>query len=139
MLMFVFGIPRSRGGVSRDDYQSSTPVGYSPLTRGCFQVNHNWLAHTRVFPAHAGVFPTSSSWEGRKRSIPRSRGGVSYGRLMSGGNKTYSPLTRGCFLYSLALSLLDQVFPAHAGVFLFHTKKNSMVICIPRSRGGVSN
>ena len=52
-------IPRSRGGVSELSAQGDKYRKYSPLTRGCFPLLLDTCRGSRVFPAHAGVFPPS--------------------------------------------------------------------------------
>ena len=88
---FHWAFPRACGGVSHDIDANGALSVFSPRMRGCFR---SWIsfAHARVlFPAHAGVFPSSISIV-----APRMRG-------------CFHPMPRNCPAVLL--------FPAHAGVF----------------------
>jgi hypothetical protein len=49
-----------------------------------------------------------------------------------------SPRTRGCFPIIVERIPCDEVFPAHAGVFLVEGMEKYNSMCLPRARGGVS-
>ena len=97
VLHCIYRIPRSRGGVSAYARGVFVEQEYSPLTRGCFQGLQEQGHAARVFPAHAGVFPTREPSHIGCLCIPRSRGGVSLSHRLNRLMVLYSPLTRGCF------------------------------------------
>lgn len=71
------GFPRSRGGVSVDTYVNAHDVEASLLTRGWFPDGLRLPDDPEVFPARAGVVPTTEAPSGTPRSLPRLRGGDS--------------------------------------------------------------
>ena len=110
----------------------------SPHTRGCFsecsRSNHN----QKIFPAYAGVFPSTSKCPAKTANLPRIRGGVS--NLAKELFVAYesSPHTRGCFCSSRLNLQYSFIFPAYAGVFLRRAVRSRYCLHLPRIRGGVS-
>ena len=89
----------------------------SPRTRGCSQLVLLRRVEHLVVPAHAGVFPTSSS---TRRSSAWS-----------------SPRTRGCSPDTGNTRHHEGVVPAHARVFLENRNVRPPALSRPRARGGV--
>ena len=111
-------LPRARGGVSSARAGGRSTGLSSPRTRGCFLAGRFQAVRENVFPAHAGVFLGFI--------VPLAAGPVS------------SPRTRGCFHRAYRPYRDRCVFPAHAGVFLLKVLITSLLACLPRARGGVS-
>ena len=132
------GFPRTRGGVSIMVRGFVHIKRFSPHTRGCFLSRMMMFPPWFVFPAHAGVFPASCCQHGRKLRFPRTRGGVSAADEKAVTADGFSPHTRGCFLSYNDIDIIDNVFPAHAGVFLVAGDTGISPISFPRTRGGVS-
>ena len=91
-----------------------------------------------VFPAQAGVFPTSLRKFRASCSIPRASGGVSSDHLIRSARCKYSPRKRGCFHTTAHKGPNGGVFPAQAGVFLGSAETARQGKGIPRASGGVS-
>ena len=49
--------PRARGDVPAHAYMGMESSQFSPRTRGCSEFLFGWIIGSRVFPAHAGMFP----------------------------------------------------------------------------------
>ena len=117
-------IPRASGGVSKITESTnsrrmysprkrgvsthlSPPLQtgwYSPRKRGCFR--HGARAANRfiVFPAQAGVFPSTARPRRSCFSIPRASGGVSQLSSKTWAQVAYSPRKRGCFRIGISRS-----------------------------------
>ena len=85
-----------------------------------------------MFPPEADAFEDVLS-------LPRARGGVSQSVRLSATILQSSSRTRGCFLKVAIYLRIEDVFPAHAGVFLGGTTLSRLGLCLPRARGGVSS
>ena len=94
---FLICLPRTRGGVSIQWQPVADLVVSSPHTRGCFLKSGREALAPRVFPAHAGVFPTFRGTARWMPCLPRTRGGVSSFPLWGVTEQPSSPHTRGCF------------------------------------------
>ena len=110
-------LPRIRGGVSAIACTFRAHATSSPHTRGCFWRLPRCRRMNSVFPAYAGVFLPVVIEDGRSRSLPRIRGGVSPYINCNAVFTESSPHTRGCFQVRVLEVLFSQVFPAYAGVF----------------------
>ena len=133
------GLPRARGGVSKDEAVKVKPVPSSPRTRGCFSVYSQLAYQSLVFPAHAGVFLSMCKGRLVGRRLPRARGGVSAQRIRCSSSALSSPRTRGCFYRRVTFEGFPGVFPAHAGVFPPPRSSGTTATGLPRARGGVSS
>ncbi len=111
-------LPRTRGGISRQHNQS--------------------IDHTKLFPAHAGVFPKRTFFGPSAGSLPRTRGGISGNLPHSFHANLSSPHTRGYFRLGNRLRVHIGLFPAHAGVFPVKLSSLSSKGALPRTRGGIS-
>ena len=131
-------LPRIRGGVSLGFDPCEIPEGSSPHTRGCFQAGIMPAFFVEVFPAYAGVFPHEPREYGLRSGLPRIRGGVSRVHAVQLNGRESSPHTRGCFTGPQDRSMINQVFPAYAGVFLHTQASHQVRRRLPRIRGGVS-
>ena len=92
-----------------------------------------------VFPAQAGVFPSSGAFLPVRRSLPRASGGVSWSGPSPLEKGTSSPRKRGCFLEFAYQTSWICVFPAQAGVFPLPVRFCLFSNGLPRASGGVSN
>ncbi len=110
-------LPRTRGGVSRSYMYISCIVQSSPHPRGCFYSPCYSPLNDKIFPAPAGVFLHSIRLYSLPSYLPRTRGGVSFSRVLLTQKLLSSPHPRGCFQYVVRLSGPIQIFPAPAGVF----------------------
>ena len=91
-----------------------------------------------LFPAPAGVFPPPPCASRGRRSLPRTRGGVSFTPSTNSADRTSSPHPRGCFSPCNSYFITEVLFPAPAGVFPGLDKCGMRVYTLPRTRGGVS-
>ena len=132
------GLPRSCGGVSTGELDESVLLSSSPLMRGCFSIEGLRDRAHEVFPAHAGVFLSSSMPMMSSYCLPRSCGGVSMIETSLLHLLRSSPLMRGCFRLTLGWCPVLLVFPAHAGVFPMNLAGGITGVRLPRSCGGVS-
>ena len=104
--------------------------------RGCFRVGPLRPDLRLVFPAHAGVFPQSRDNEVGQYGLPRACGGVSLNAAAAPLGRSSSPRMRGCFRRLRRRVPRDQVFPAHAGVFLRKASRGLLrQTSSPRMRG----
>ena len=90
----------------------------SPRMRGCFITREQTPGRRLVFPAHAGVFPRRRRIKSNRPCLPRACGGVSKPLPTLAKDHQSSPRMRGCFDSKRDSSTPNQVFPAHAGVFV---------------------
>ena len=132
------GLPRACGGVSRSASRFLLSRMSSPRMRGCFLEPLCTYSQSWVFPAHAGVFPKPCSTKDLVKGLPRACGGVSNLPPYPRRYRWSSPRMRGCFRRTESHHSKDQVFPAHAGVFLCVFLWSGTVVCLPRACGGVS-
>ena len=110
-------LPRACGGVSLNVTVGRRLFKSSPRMRGCFLPSRMADSSQGVFPAHAGVFPSSSVSAPAGRRLPRACGGVSEIPVNLWQKRTSSPRMRGCFYAANVAGSKRNVFPAHAGVF----------------------
>ena len=134
---FPTGFPRARGDVPSRTFTASTLVGFSPRTRGCSAGPKKIARNLPVFPAHAGMFRRDWPCPNRPAGFPRARGDVPAlsrpGAMTSG----FSPRTRGCSGKTVPYYTLEDVFPAHAGMFLRFCHFRLALLSFPRARGDV--
>ena len=153
-------IPRVSGGVSAGTGLAQAVENYSPRQRGCFACRVGVCSSLRLFPASAGVFPSSGPRAAWPHAIPRVSGGVSTTKFLPGSFVDYSPRQRGCFHNEIPSRQFCRLFPASAGVFprpplsdvncpdysprqrgcfQVHESASHEAGPIPRVSGGVSN
>ena len=90
-------LPRARGGISGAPTGSGAASCSSPRTRGYFRC---WLVRgvvSKLFPAHAGVFPHFAGLRAAQDALPRARGGISAFGDIDEPIECSSPRTRGYF------------------------------------------
>ena len=131
-------IPRVSGGVSGIVGSSSAKSDYSPRQRGCFPRRLPVDLRPRLFPASAGVFPSTTISRTGSPTIPRVSGGVSVFLCVRKSHEYYSPRQRGCFHVLLCGRFIEALFPASAGVFPLFRARTLLQATIPRVSGGVS-
>ena len=131
-------LPRIRGGVSLVQPVFRGFALSSPHTRGCFFPYNHLMKKGDVFPAYAGVFPSTMFLRFSAVSLPRIRGGVSAMIQAFLHHAESSPHTRGCFQKGGLRNPPGNVFPAYAGVFLTFSLFMVNGWGLPRIRGGVS-
>ena len=137
---FTYGstLPRARGGISVPRETGTPRTLSSPRTRGYFQgIAGTGRAHA-LFPAHAGVFPTSPDGTATSHALPRARGGISVYFTLIPSMKDSSPRTRGYFQERTPSRSTLRLFPAHAGVFPVPRQVQARLPALPRARGGIS-
>ena len=113
-----YGLPHTRGGVSKDADKSSSHISSSP---------HPW-----------GCFPGMRPQDGAGGSLPHTRGGVSVSCRWTGTAALSSPHPWGCFRAPSAARRTKSVFPTPVGVFLRQDLTCGKCACLPHTRGGVS-
>ena len=91
-----------------------------------------------VFPTCVGVFLPFPSDGDRQGRLPHVRGGVSSSRLDFSLYLRSSPRAWGCFLRSLRIETVQEVFPTCVGVFLEAKERYWLAMSLPHVRGGVS-
>ena len=133
------GLPRACGGVSKPSNLKTFPTKSSPRMRGCFFSAVRIPTMNRVFPAHAGVFPTTPRSCPTARRLPRACGGVSSAAAAVESRGASSPRMRGCFRDFANRQQTALVFPAHAGVFPPGRDRPKILYRLPRACGGVSS
>ena len=116
---------------------SSLPLS-SPRTRGYFQQGLRIHPIQPLFPAHAGVFPVLITGACGLMALPRARGGISMVKGIISGAMSSSPRTRGYFRQHFSGICPNPLFPAHAGVFPRSSRSPSLIVSLPRARGGIS-
>ena len=106
--------------------------------RGCFRPPSRKEPTRSVFPAYAGMFPSSGLGTGMHCRFPRVCGDVSYPVRQNFRYQTFSPRMRGCFPYPAACTAHHKVFPAYAGMFLSGHSLLRQLKGFPRVCGDVS-
>ena len=110
----------------------------SPRTRGYFRNLSTKNVNSRLFPAHAGVFPGGDRRDQLTDALPRARGGISKAREFIALYFPSSPRTRGYFRPGKSPTWSARLFPAHAGVFPIGKMIQAIQDALPRARGGIS-
>ena len=110
--------PRTRGVVSYLRVYIITHHWFSPHTRGCICQGSFCFSPSAVFPAHAGLYRACDLSCHAHCSFPRTRGVVSTRTITVDLSDAFSPHTRGCIVVRTEASRADEVFPAHAGLYL---------------------
>ena len=130
-----FSFPRVCGDVSTSEKQQASIPGFSPRMRGCFYRMRECFSQNLVFPAYAGMFPSSGLGTGMHCRFPRVCGDVSYPVRQNFRYQTFSPRMRGCFPYPAACTAHHKVFPAYAGMFPVVTGRLSKTYSFPAYAG----
>ena len=128
--------PAHAGMFRRAQYRRPLRRVFSPRTRGCSWPQYRNYFSSQVFPAHAGMFLGRFRLRRRHQCFPRARGDVPL--IHENANLIYrfSPRTRGCSVLLDSRIHAPQVFPAHAGMFLWlRASPRSPGRFSPRTRG----
>ncbi len=129
-------VPRRCGGVPHQGLCERCHSMCSPQVRGCSRQVTFSPTRQYVFPAGAGVFPTSRSGLAIISCVPRRCGGVPTALKLTGPTKRCSPQVRGCSYKAHNIILNSMVFPAGAGVFLaVNSSLQTTAECSPQVRG----
>ena len=128
--------PRARGcsGFGAQYYRNQP--AFSPRARGCSDSLQLSRRGGGVFPACAGMFPTTLTMLVAPCCFPRVRGDVPYSMHAVHAAEKFSPRARGCSLSLSEIKTLQVVFPACAG--MFHRPGGLVKVSIqfsPRARG----
>ena len=130
-------VPRTRGDVPQCQRFDSGSAACSPHTRGCTDQGHDLQDGPALFPAHAGMYRSSTPRISPARTVPRTRGDVP--EFQSGDflHLGCSPHTRGCTVGPTQYHARQGLFPAHAGMYRPHTPSSPRYGPVPRTRGDV--
>ena len=112
-------------------------IRFSPHTRGCSARHVASDQIKKVFPAYAGMFRMLEISIFPPRSFPRIRGDVPLQWRRRKCPIGFSPHTRGCSAYLVAVPRYGEVFPAYAGMFLRRLARDRWGSSFPRIRGDV--
>ena len=138
MVDSIYCFPRTRGVVSTFATWFICCQAFSPHTRGCIEPAPAGTHPFRVFPAHAGLYPSGWQTTTLAKSFPRTRGVVSREPIMSLQHGGFSPHTRGCIGSEDGEPDKVGVFPAHAGLYRTAAERKNSSSSFPRTRGVVS-
>ena len=83
------------------------------------------------------MFPNNHLGKVHPNGFPRARGDVPLAVTMSSITRWFSPRTRGCSHRPNTTNSIEQVFPAHAGMFREHVHGGFNRLRFPRARGDV--
>ena len=136
-LRAVMGFPRIRGDVPHELEIRGVKYKFSPHTRGCCAILFGGIYVEEVFPAYAGMFRAHRLREVFRRRFPRIRGDVPSATSRANLTRWFSPHTRGCSGPGWEKVCGGTVFPAYAGMFLFHSRNIHWPASFPRIRGDV--
>jgi hypothetical protein len=110
----------------------------SPHARGYFLDPRPHPPAPGLFPARAGVFPTTTRTRRASPPLPRTRGGISIYPIPVRKAGSSSPHARGYFREARRGAGLARLFPARAGVFPITVTGPGTDLTLPRTRGGIS-
>ena len=134
----IIALPRASGGISDHDCAAAGRIYSSPRERGYFQALTRLSNRGYLFPARAGVFPSTHPTQQPRLPLPRASGGISKHSPDSATAATSSPRERGYFQALTRLSNRGYLFPARAGVFPFKQMVTNLQRALPRASGGIS-
>ena len=110
------GLPRTRGDGPVILWMTVTPEQASPHTRGWTRLSGEQGAEAGGFPAHAGMDPHRVRYSVAAMRLPRTRGDGPALRRTSADTSTASPHTRGWTRLDPRPHVVENGFPAHAGM-----------------------
>ena len=134
--VFLWHIPRIRGGEPTRCESKKFKSWYSPHTRGWTWYYGSTVCDWWIFPAYAGVNLLGLHRLRKPWNIPRIRGGEPMMIFPDFLFLKYSPHTRGWTCKNLTRDDLLCIFPAYAGVNLLKCWLPTRLLNIPRIRGG---
>ena len=130
---------RTRGGISTPNPIPVIPCVSSPHTRRYFQGLQPLDEFAQLFSAHAEVFPALIRLRHARRTLLRTRGGISPETIGYVANIRSSPHTRRYFRRWGFPTFLGKLFSAHAEVFPPPPSGASSKPSLLRTRGGISD
>ena len=111
-------LPRARGDRPRGAIRRRARAQSSPRTRGSARAENRGVGSNTVFPAHAGIGPLGYGFSRRFACLPRARGDRPLSQKELGDIFASSPRTRGSAWQERQAVVIEDVFPAHAGIGL---------------------
>ena len=124
-----------RGDRPPYNYEKNETIQFTPHARGSTQRKGNYGEENRVYPACAGIDPTTNISHARIRSLPRMRGDRPLGLTSLKREEAFTPHARGSTEYCELLEILEQVYPACAGIDPSRVVGDHCVAGLPRMRG----
>ena len=110
----------------------------SPRTRRYFRTLRPEGSWSRLFSAHAEVFPPTRVWFPHRSTLLRARGGISHHDHPERPRHHSSPRTRRYFPVRQTHGYLHSLFSAHAEVFPSLVRRGARSPPLLRARGGIS-
>ena len=130
-----FWIPRTRGDGPIEHSAVASTLEDSPHPRGWTLGGHRPDAPAHGFPAPAGMDPDGDDARSGGQRIPRTRGDGPAYLVRALAARADSPHPRGWTPELSRVHVLDEGFPAPAGMDLFSASCLSPPTWIPRTRG----
>ncbi len=109
-------VPRARGDAPLTGSEREAINPCSPRPRGCTRLLRTVAGRARLFPAPAGMHPTTSDSRRTSASVPRARGDAPRVQEFRLKALDCSPRPRGCTAEDLKQAFLLALFPAPAGM-----------------------
>ena len=128
-------LPRTRGDGPHDHARSAAVNESSPHARGWTRWAKDPTVYLSVFPARAGMDPSSRRGRRRMGRLPRTRGDGPSPRSADAGLYSSSPHARGWTLALAAYRRAVSVFPARAGMDPEQALHDERLDRLPRTRG----
>src|SRR5690554_3207606 len=117
-LMFSsLSVPRRRGDVPAGLAPPTISPACFSQTRGCTVCTEPHSKAVYLFPADAGMYRRPASISAPPAAVPRRRGDVPIHFLSPVVIYYCSPQTRGCTDLPTAISAIERLFPADAGMY----------------------
>ena len=128
-------LPRMRGDRPIRLYQLHARSAFTPHARGS-TVRRTRLYRTyKVYPACAGIDPTSDGGSTQCWSLPRMRGDRPQVEEWQDWQTVFTPHARGSTAVDVGDHETHSVYPACAGIDLSQTANTASGSCLPRMRG----
>ena len=112
--------PRVCGDVPLCEVPHAPLSPFSPRMRGCSYRCKTGAICWSVFPAYAGMFLADWGAAGTPLRFPRVCGDVPADTDLVRAVRGFSPRMRGCSADNVFSYRILEVFPAYAGMFLYH-------------------
>ena len=131
----VISLPRMRGDRPNKKCRKSLHYRFTPHARGSTLSRSCRCRPKKVYPACAGIDPTSMFFSSRFKGLPRMRGDRPMSVTVDGANRVFTPHARGSTLASRARAVAACVYPACAGIDPAFSAVFPESLCLPRMRG----
>ena len=128
-------LPRTRGDGPKRSGCASGGRGASPHTRGWTQHAPHQPRTRKGFPAHAGMDPRVVDGPVDHQRLPRTRGDGPWSQAAAWRRWRASPHTRGWTPGQVVAGLVEEGFPAHAGMDPAGGRWAARRSGLPRTRG----